>query len=104
MSDRFVLHPDALNDLEDIWEYLARDSPDAADHVIAEVFAAFELLASTPHLGHRGVDLVSRPMRFWTVHDYLVAYAPDEHPLTIIAVLHGRRSPRVLAALLRRRV
>jgi hypothetical protein len=32
-----------------------------------------------------------------------IAYAPDERPLWVIAVLHGRRNPRVLAAILRGR-
>jgi hypothetical protein len=27
------------------------------------------------------------------VRDYAIAYAPEEAPLTIVAVLHGRRSP-----------
>ena len=45
-------------------------------------------------------DLTSRPLRFWTVRNYLIAYAPDEKPLLIIAVLDGRRSPGVIAAIL----
>ena len=31
------------------------------------------------------------------------AYAPEELPLWVIAVMHGRRSPRVMAAILRSR-
>jgi hypothetical protein len=34
------------------------------------------------------------------VRDYLIAYAPDESPLWVVAVLHGRRNPRVMAAIL----
>ncbi len=30
-------------------------------------------------------------------------YAPDEKPLLVLAILHGRRNPRVIAALLRER-
>ena len=37
------------------------------------------------------------------VRDYLIAYAPDEKPLWVIAVMHGHRSPRVMAAILRGR-
>jgi hypothetical protein len=33
----------------------------------------------------------------------MIAYAPDEYPLLVIAVLHGRRNPRVMAAILRAR-
>ena len=47
------------------------------------------------------MDLTSRPLRFWTAHKYLIAYAPDEAPLLVIAVLDGRRNPRVIEAILR---
>jgi hypothetical protein len=48
-------------------------------------------------------DLTNRPLRFVRVRDYLIAYAPDEKPLWVIAVMHGHRSPRVIAAILRGR-
>lgn len=53
--------------------------------------------------GHSRPDLTSRPLRFWRVRDYLVAYAPDESPLLLIAVLHGGRDPKVMAAILQAR-
>jgi len=31
---------------------------------------------------------------------YLIAYAPEEKPLWVVAVMHGRRSPRLMAAIL----
>jgi hypothetical protein len=37
------------------------------------------------------------------VREYLIAYAPDEKPLVVIAVLHGRRNPLVISAILRGR-
>jgi hypothetical protein len=42
-------------------------------------------------------------LRFIVVREYLIAYAPEEKPLWVLAVLHGRRSPRVMAAILRGR-
>jgi hypothetical protein len=48
-------------------------------------------------------DLTSRPLRFARVRNYLIAYAPDEKPLWVVAVMHGRLSPRVMAAILRGR-
>ena len=33
MSD-FVLHPDAVKDLEEIWEYIAGDNLEAADQLL----------------------------------------------------------------------
>jgi len=37
------------------------------------------------------------------VYAYLIAYAPDEQPLWVVAVMHGNRSPGVMAAILRSR-
>ncbi len=99
----FVLHPEAYADLDEIWEYIAADNLDAADRVREEVFQSIRSLVAFPHQGHSRPDLTSRPLRFQSVRDYVIAYAPDEKPLTVIAVLHGRRSPRVIAAILRER-
>jgi plasmid stabilization system protein ParE len=99
----FVLHPEAYTDLDEIWEYIAADNLDAADRVREEIFQAIRSLVAFPHQGHSRPDLTSRPLRFNSLRDYVIAYAPDEEPLAIIAVLHGRRSPRVIAAILRGR-
>lgn len=99
----FVLHPDALIDLNEIWEFIAADNPDAADRVLDEIFEAIRALVPYPQLGHSRSDLTSRPLRFQTVRNFIIAYAPDEKPLLVVAVLHGRRNPRVIAALLRGR-
>jgi plasmid stabilization system protein ParE len=99
----FVLHPEAYTDLEEIWEYIAADSLEAADQVREEIYDAIQSLVVFPYIGHSRPDLTSRPLRFQSVRDYVIAYAPDEKPLAVIAVLHGRRNPRVLAAILRGR-
>lgn len=99
----YALHPGAFADLDEIREFIAQDSPDAADRVIAEIFDALRGLVSFPRQGHPRPDLTSRPLRFLVVREYLIAYAYDERPLWVIAVIHGRRSPRVVAAILRNR-
>ena len=66
-------------------------------------WAALQSLVKMPNQGHSRSDLTSRPLRFWLIYSYLIAYAPDEDPLLVIAVLHGRRNPRVMAAILRNR-
>ncbi|MFZ0593476.1 MAG: type II toxin-antitoxin system RelE/ParE family toxin, partial [Bryobacteraceae bacterium] len=81
----------------------AQDNPDAADRVITEIFAAIRALVPFPNQGHRRPDLTSRPLRFIVVREYLIAYAPEQKPLWVVAVMHGRRSPRIMAAILRGR-
>jgi len=99
----FVLHPLAAQDITDIWEFLAETNPQAASRVREDILNAIRALVPFPHQGHRRSDLTSRPLRFTVVRDYLIAYAPDEYPLLVVAVLHGRRNPRVMAAILRAR-
>lgn len=101
---RFTLHPGAFADIDELREYIARDNPDAADRIVDELFLEFAALARFPHLGHARPDLANSPVRFHLVREYLIAYAPNEAPVWILAVLHGRRNPRLLAALLRKRI
>jgi len=99
----FVLHPEAYADLAEIWDYIVADSLDAADRTLEEIYDAIKSLAAFPQIGHIRPDLTTRPLRFQSVRDYVIAYAPDEKPMAVIAVLHGRRSPRIIAAILRGR-
>jgi len=99
----YAFHPGARADLDEIWEYIAADSFAAAERVIADILAAIRDMASFPGVGHRRPDLTSRPLRFVAVRDFLIAYAPNDTPLWVVAVIHGRRSPRVIAAILRGR-
>jgi plasmid stabilization system protein ParE len=99
----FELHPGAASDITSIWEFIAEDNPRAAGRVREDILDAIRRLVPLPRQGHQRTDLTSRPLRFRIVRNYLIAYAPEEKPLLVIAVLHGRRSPRVIAAILQRR-
>ena len=97
----FALHPLAAEDVTEIWEYIAADSVTAASRVREQILSSIRALVSFPNQGHKRPDLTSRPLRFIRVREYLIAYAPAEKPLWVVAVLHGRRSPRVMAAILK---
>jgi toxin ParE1/3/4 len=99
----YELHPEAFIDLNIIREYIADDSPDAADRFIVELFESIRGLVLFPSQGYSRPNLTSRPLRFKPVRDYVIAYAPDKKPLWVVAVFHGRRNPRVIAAMLRGR-
>src|ERR1019366_355880 len=99
----YDFHPQASTDLDEIWEFIAADNPDAADKGIEDILGAIDVLVPFPHQGYRPGGLTSRPLRFTQARGYLIAYAPDEKPLWVVAVIHGRRSPRVMAAILRGR-
>ena len=101
--NEYALHPEAFTDLDSIREYIAENNPDAADRLVTEIFNGIRTLVAAPHQGYRRPNLTSRPLRFKLVREYVIAYAPEEKPLWVVAVFHGRRSPRVMAAILRGR-
>ena len=99
----YGFHPEASVDIDDIWDFIAADNIDAANRVVEDVLDAIDLLVAFPHLGYRSPKLTSRPLRFKLVREYVIAYAPEKKPLWVVAVFHGRRNPRVIAAILRGR-
>ena len=99
----YALHPEAVEDLDEILEYIDIFNPSATDRLLEELFQTFDLLSSMPNQGFRRPELTSRPLRFAVVRNYLIAYAPEQTPLWIVAVIDGRRNPRVIAAILRAR-
>jgi len=60
----FELHPDAAQDITDIWEYIASDSLLAARRVREDILQAIRKLVHFPQQGHRRSDLTARPLRF----------------------------------------
>ncbi len=99
----FALHPEAFNDIDEIASHIGEDSPEAARRVVVELYNAISNLVSFPHQGHRREDLARPAYRIKRVRNYLIVYVPDESPLWVVAVLHGHRSPRTMAAILRGR-
>jgi plasmid stabilization system protein ParE len=90
----YYVSPEARNDLEQIIEFIAQESPVAALKVLREIGAAMRKLARMPGMGHLREDLVDEPVRFWPVYSYLIVYRDDIRPIQIVRVLHGARDVR----------
>lgn len=92
----YRLTPEADDDLDQIWEYIARDNVAAADRTDQRLHDEMHKLAEMPGLGHRRPDIDQR-FRVWKVYSYLVIYLPDATPLEIVRVIHGARDlPAIL--------
>ena len=87
----YILGEEASYDLDDIWDYIARDSIDAADRWTDKLFAAFDLIATTPAIGHKRSDLTAYPILFWPVGSYLILYRTAPTTVEIVAVTQGSR-------------
>jgi plasmid stabilization system protein ParE len=93
----FQLSPHALIDLREIISNRAEYFGEDDSHRLEEDFlAAFERLAATPGLGHRRIDLTSRPYFFYLAPPYFIVYLRNVDPLAVIAVLHTARDVRKL--------
>jgi plasmid stabilization system protein ParE len=83
----------ALEDLHEIWAFIARDSELAADGVVARVLGASERLAEFPISGRMVPEKESEAVREIIVGSYRVMYeilSDDE--IEVVAVIHGARS------------
>ena len=88
----YSVSPQALDDLFEIWQYIAQDSEEAADRVQREFYETFSSLAQTPGQGHSRKDLTQRHVLFFPLYSYLIVYRPDVEEIRILTVVHGRRN------------
>jgi plasmid stabilization system protein ParE len=92
--------PQAVEDLFEIWSYIAGDDVEAANRVEEAIFGACSFLTDNPLAGRIREDLTALPLRFWVVQpyrNYWVVYDPETKPLRVIRILHGARNiPSVL--------
>lgn len=87
--------PSALQDLDDIWEYINSDlcNPDAADNTINTILDKTETLRKFPHSG-TPLDAISRihsDYRFITANNFLAFYRVHNDVVYIDRVLYERR-------------
>ncbi len=93
----YRLSNEALNDIDDLWSFIAADNLDAADRLVRGIYDACALLGDNPSLGHSRRDLTTLPVRFYAVmKNYLIIYASDTSPVMVARVLHGARDVAAL--------
>lgn len=93
---RWIISPSAAADIEEIADYIADDDPTAAVHVVEDLLAAIELLASRPGIGHRRDDLTDQSLLTWPVHKLVVIYRSAETHIEIVAIVSGYRDMTAL--------
>ncbi len=99
MAAAYQFTPQAIDDLDEIWSYIAEDNVGAANRLESEILAACDGLARHPLLGSKRSEITPLQVRFWAVTrfpDFIVVYRPEAKPLQIVAVLHGKRDIKTL--------
>lgn len=92
MSDSFtlVLSEKAREDLEDIWDYLALDSIEAADQALDDIYTVCQTLSTMPSMGRSREDLLPG-IRSFPTKRHIVYYRLHIQILEVVRILHTRR-------------
>jgi toxin ParE1/3/4 len=80
----------SVSDYEEIWRYIARDNPAAADRLITALERQLSTLAGMPGCGREEPKLAAG-LRSFPVGNYLVFYQPIANGIALVRVLHGAR-------------
>jgi len=83
----------ALDDIDALAEYIARDSVFYAQQMVAKVMASADTLITQPTRGRVVPELNDTSIRELFVYSYRVLYEiyKNEREVHILAVLHGKR-------------
>jgi plasmid stabilization system protein ParE len=90
---KIVFAPLAARDLKEAYDFIARDNPEAADRVLAEISETIGLLASRVVRG-RPVTLRSgERIRTWSHPPYRLYYRIFREVLQVVRIYHQARKP-----------
>ncbi len=90
---KIIIEEEALDDLDGIYAWIARDDSVSADATIDRIYDDVERLARLPHLGHHG----RAPNTFeWVVRksSHVVVYEIDGDEMIVIGVFSGSQEIR----------
>ncbi len=83
--------PKALDDLESLLDYIAKDAPVAARRFAQKLMGRVDLLADRPLLGSFIPEDPSHTYRELRLGNYRVLYRSDGESVYIVAVHHAAR-------------
>lgn len=91
MAHQLVWSPEAIEDIEAIASYIARDSLRYARVVAAKIVDTAESIPENPGIGRVVPEVGMRNIRERFVYSYRVIYRIDDQRILVVAVIHGSR-------------
>jgi toxin ParE1/3/4 len=87
------LAPQAVEDLDGIWSYVATESGsvETANRLIDSITSRFFLLAHYPYMGRVRDEDFGNGTRSFPVGEYVIVYRVQEPNVLILRVVHGHR-------------
>ena len=96
MKLRLALKPQADRDINNQFEFIAKDNLEAAIRFYEAAFSTFDLLRTNPNIGpaREFVNPQLKDIRMWLVkgfEKYLIFYRVTDELIEIVRVLHAAR-------------
>lgn len=89
---RYALAKLAQTDLDDIWDHIAKDSPDAADQFTLRLYEVIRTIAREPGIGRKRPEFEGGCYRSFATGNYIIFYEPYDTHIEISRILHGSRN------------
>ena len=91
MAAEVIWSSEALDDLDAIARFIARDSLHHAQRVVEVLFELGEMIAAHPRAGRVVPELGDAQVRERFLYSYRLIYEVRFERIEVLAVLHGRR-------------
>ena len=91
MAATVIWAHEALDDIEAIADYIARDSPSHARRVVESLFELSDSLVDFPRAGRVVPELNDGNVRERFLYSYRLIYEIGEDRIAVLAVIHGAR-------------
>jgi len=92
MAHRIVWAARALQDVESIASYIAKDSPAYAATVVRAIVKQTKMLTAFPHSGRKVPEFDNESIREVFAYSYRIIYRFQDDELLVAAVIHGKRT------------
>ena len=90
--DSIIWSQAALDDLDEIYRYIARDSPLNAQMMIDGIIKKTDYLLDFPDLGKTYPELDDPNVRIILFRNFHIIYQLIDNNIEIVRVVHGRRA------------
>lgn len=77
-------------DLDEIWDYIAEDSPERAANFLRKLYTKMQVLAASPNIGRKR-DKLAPGLRSFPYGNYVIFYFLTENGIEVVRVLQGSR-------------
>lgn len=91
MDNAVKWSPEAIEDLESIAEYIAKDSRFYASAVVSKILLTSRKIPEQPFLGRMVPEIGSKNIRERFVYSYRLVYEIKRNVINIVAIIHGKR-------------